>query len=138
MFTFSLFLTPFTCFPEFCSARVQSKSALTLWMAVGRANFIKGTNIKSKQFTRTATCVRICREINKLFFLDHWSLNALLIWEKNQRCFGNCVCMCMHAHTRENEEKVRDKQKLAEDQASISSAQKAQLKLRITPRCQLL
>lgn len=46
--------------------------------------------------------------------------------------------MCMHAHTRENEEKVRDKQKLAEDQASISSAQKAQLKLRITPRCQLL
>jgi len=79
-------------------------------MAVGRANYIKGTTIKSKQFTSSATCVRIHREINKLLFLDHWSLNALLIWGKNQRCFGNGVCMCMRAHTRENKE-VRDKQK---------------------------
>lgn len=66
-------------------------------MALGRVNFIRGTNIKSKQFTRGATCVRICGEINKLLLLDHWSLNALLIWEENQRCFGNgvCVCACM-------------------------------------------
>lgn len=106
-------------------------------MALGRVNFIIGTKIKSKQFTRSATCVRIWREINKLIFLDHWSLNALLIWEKNQRCFGNCVCMCMHAHTRENEEKCREKQKLAEEQSSISSPQKAEIKTRIISRCQL-
>lgn len=114
------------------------KSTLTSWMALGRVNFVIGTNIKSKQFTRSATCVRICGEINKLLFLDHWSLNALLIWEKNQRSFGNFVCMCMHAHTRENEEKCRDKQKLAEEQSSISSPQKAEIKLRIISRHQLL
>lgn len=105
MFTFSLFLTPFTCFPEFCSARVQSKSALTLWMAVGRANFIKGTNIKSKQFTRTATCVRICREINKLFFLDHWSLNALLIWEKKSKVLWK---LCVYVHACSHQRKRRE------------------------------
>lgn len=114
------------------------KSTLTSWMALGRVNFVIGTNIKSKPFTRSATCVRICGEINKLLFLDHWSLNALLIWEKNQRSFGNCVCMCMHAHTRENEEKCRDKQKLAEEQSSISSPQKAEIKLRIISSHQLL
>lgn len=104
-------------------------------MALGRVNFIIGTNIKSKQFTSSATCVRICGEINKLLFLDHWSLNALLIWEKkNQRCFGNCVCM--HAHTRENEERCRDKEKLAE-QSGISPLQKAELKLGLISRCQL-
>lgn len=65
-------------------------------MALGRANFIIGTNIKSKQFTSSATCVRICGEINKLLFLDHWSLNALLIWEKIKGALETvCVCVCM-------------------------------------------
>lgn len=89
-------LTPVLFLPhlfEFCSAPDQSKSTLTSWMALGRVNFIIGTNIKSKQFTRCATCVRICGEINKLLLLDHWSLNALLIWKENQRCFGNGVCV---------------------------------------------
>lgn len=104
-------------------------------MALGRVNFIIGTNIKSKQFTRCATCVRICGEINKLLLLDHWSLNALLIWEENQRCFGNGVCVCMHAHSRENEEKCGETEKIAQ-QSSIPSPQKGEIKSRIISRCQ--
>lgn len=121
---------------EFCSAPAQSKSTLTSWMALGRVNFIIGTNIKSKQFTRCATCVRICGEINKLLLLDHWSLNALLIWEENQRGFGNGVCVCMHAHSRENEEKCGETEKIAQ-QSSIPSPQKGEIKSRIISRCQL-
>lgn len=104
-------------------------------MALGRVNFIIGTNIKSKQFTRCATCVRICGEINKLLLLDHWSLNALLIWEENQRCFGNGVCVCMHAHSRENEEKCAETEKTAQ-QSSVPSPQKGEIKSKIISRCQ--
>lgn len=42
----------------------------------------------------------------------------------------------MHAHTRENEERCRDKEKLAE-QSGISPLQKAELKLGLISRCQL-
>lgn len=104
-------------------------------MALGRVNFIIGTNIKSKQFTRCATCVRICGEINKLLLLDHWSLNALLIWEENQRCFGNGVCVCMHAHSRENEEKCGETEETAQ-QSRVPSPQKGEIKSRIISRCQ--
>lgn len=44
--------------------------------------------------------------------------------------------MCMHAHTRENEERCRDKEKLAE-QSGTSSPQKGEVNLRLTSRCQL-
>lgn len=104
-------------------------------MALGKVNFIIGTNIKSKQFTRCATCVRICGGINKLLLLDHWSLNALLIWEENQRCFGNGVCVCMHAQSWENEEKCGETEKIAQ-QSSIPSPQKSEIKSRIAFRCQ--
>lgn len=64
---------------------------------MGGVNFLIGTSIKSKQFTRSAaTCVRICGEINKLLFLDQWSLNALLIWEKIKGALEIVsVCACM-------------------------------------------
>lgn len=112
-------------------------SSFTPWMALGRVSFIKGTNIKSKQFTRSATCVGICGEINKLLFLDHCSLNALLIWGKKSKVLWKLCVLCMRAHTRENEEKHRDKQKLAKQQAGIFPPQKSQIKLRSLSRCQL-
>lgn len=132
------------CLCEFCSCPLYldfmeectyKMSSFTSWMALGRVNFIKGTNIKSKQFKRSATCVGICGEINKLLFLDHCSLNALLIWGKKKiKGALEIVCMCMHAHTRENEEKCRDKQKLA---MGIFPPQTSEIKLRIISRCQL-